>query len=218
MLSGGVCLACMPPLSNDSRDRVWPDSAPLSVAIYVCGVGSNAPSPEFLRRDATKVHIILTDLWQRRCPVSWTLLVVIIPFEPSPRPLQFYLYKGAALWHEGPRSPYFTFYQACLYVDGAVSSLVFVYAENWMSFQHLARLSSSRSALLKPARHFLLDGPVHCRMRFLRTTSSGRGQLFPMEVSCRPEAYRHAQLTTSVKISQVFLWFQNSRSDHFHCL
>ena len=122
MLSGGVCLACVPPLPNNSPDRAWPDSTPLSVAIYVvCRVGSNAPSPEFLHRDATKVHII-----RRRCPVSWTLLVVIIPFEPSPRPLLFYLYKGVALWCEGPRSPYFTFYQACLYVDGAVSSLVFV--------------------------------------------------------------------------------------------
>ena len=93
-----------------------------------------ALSPEFLRRDATKVHIILTDLRQRRCPISWTLLVVIIPFEPAPRPLQFYLYKGAALLREGPRSPYFTFYQACLNVDGAVSSLVFLYEENWMFF------------------------------------------------------------------------------------
>ena len=126
MLSGGVCLACVPPLPNNSPDRAWPDSAPLSVAIYVCGVGGNAPSPEFFRRDATKVHIILTDLRQRRCPVSWTLLVVIIPCEPSPRSLQFYLYKGAALWREGLRSPYFTFYQACLNVDGAVSFLVFV--------------------------------------------------------------------------------------------
>ena len=103
MLPGGVCLACVPPLPNNSPGRAWPDSAPLSVAIYVCGVGSNAPSSELLRRDSTKVHIILTDLRQRRCPVSWTLSVVIIPFEPSPRPLQFYLYEGAALWREGPR-------------------------------------------------------------------------------------------------------------------
>ena len=118
-------------------------------AIYVCGVGSNAPSPELLRRDATRVHIILADLRQKRCPVSWTLLVVIIPFEPSLRPLKFYLHKGAALWREGPRSRYFTFYQACLYVDSAVSFLVFVLAENWMSFQHLARLSLESVCALK---------------------------------------------------------------------
>ena len=51
--------------------------------IYAYGVGSNAPSPELLRRDATKVHIILTDR-QGRCPVSWTLLVVILPYEHHP--------------------------------------------------------------------------------------------------------------------------------------
>ena len=26
MLAGGVCLACMPPLPNNSPDRAWPDS------------------------------------------------------------------------------------------------------------------------------------------------------------------------------------------------
>ena len=62
-------------------------------AIYAYGVGSNAPFPELLCRDATRVHIILTNLRQRRCPVSWTLLVAIIRFEPSPRPLQFYLFR-----------------------------------------------------------------------------------------------------------------------------
>ena len=48
-------------------------------AIYACGVGSNALSPELLCKDATRVHIILTNLRQRRCPVSWTLLMVTIP-------------------------------------------------------------------------------------------------------------------------------------------
>ena len=47
--------------------------------IYTCGVGSNAPSPELIRRGATRVHIILTNLRQMKCPVSWTLLVVTIP-------------------------------------------------------------------------------------------------------------------------------------------
>ena len=28
MLAGGVCLACVPPLPNNSPDRAWPDSAP----------------------------------------------------------------------------------------------------------------------------------------------------------------------------------------------
>ena len=48
-------------------------------AIYACGVGSNTPSPELLCRDATRVHIILTNLRERRCPVSRTLLLVTIP-------------------------------------------------------------------------------------------------------------------------------------------
>ena len=40
--------------------------------------------------------------------------------EPSPRPLQFFLYKGVAHRREGSPTPYFTFYQACLYVGGGV--------------------------------------------------------------------------------------------------
>ena len=28
MFAGGVCLACVPPLPNNSPDRAWPDSAP----------------------------------------------------------------------------------------------------------------------------------------------------------------------------------------------
>ena len=47
--------------------------------------------------------------------------------EPSPRPLQFYLYKGVAHRREGSPLAYFTFYQACLYVGGAVSSLARLY-------------------------------------------------------------------------------------------
>ena len=37
-----------------------------------------------LHKGATRVHIILTNLRQRRCPVSWTLLVVIIPLNFHP--------------------------------------------------------------------------------------------------------------------------------------
>ena len=192
MLAGGVCLACVPPLPNNSPGRAWPDSAPLSVVIYVCGVGSNAPSPELLRRDATKVHIILTDLWQGRCPASWTLLVVIIPFEPSSRPLHFYLFKGAALWREGPRSPYFTFfYQACLYVDGAVSFLVFPCKRKTGCPSNIWLDSLLESVYSLKACPALLPGApiLACPSDYLLR----KGPILPDGVPGRPEAYRHAQ-------------------------
>ena len=48
-------------------------------ATYACGVGVMRLLLSFLRRDAARVHIILTYHRQRRCPVAWTLLVVTIP-------------------------------------------------------------------------------------------------------------------------------------------
>ena len=110
-------------------------------ATYACGVGVMRLLLSSLRRDGARAHIILTFQSAEEMPGSLDYVGGPHFLEPSPRLLQFYLYKGAAHRREGSPSPYFTFYQACLYVGGAVSSLVFVLEENWMSFQHLARLS-----------------------------------------------------------------------------
>ena len=53
-------------------------------ATYVCGVAVMRLLRSSLRRDATRVHIMFTDLRQRRHQASWTLLVVIIPFNHHP--------------------------------------------------------------------------------------------------------------------------------------
>ena len=77
MLAAGVCLACVPPLPNNSPDRAWPDSAPpLGMPSTLVEWGVMRLLLSSLRRDATRVHIILTNR-ERRCPVSWTLLVTI---------------------------------------------------------------------------------------------------------------------------------------------
>ena len=127
MLAGGVCRACVPPLpifqfAGPCMARLGTTSRH---ATYARGVGVIRHLRNSLPRDATRIHIILANR-RRRYPVPWTLLLAIIPSNPSPQPRQFYLYKGAALLREGPRSPYFMFYRACLYVDGTVSYLVFV--------------------------------------------------------------------------------------------
>ena len=51
---------------------------------YACGVGVMRLLRSVLRRDATRLPIIFTNLWQRRCPVYWTLLLVIIPLNHHP--------------------------------------------------------------------------------------------------------------------------------------
>ena len=80
MLAGGVGLACVPPLPNNSPDRAWPESAPpLGMPSTLVEWGVMRLLLSFLRRDAARVHIILTYHRQRRCPVAWTLLVVTIP-------------------------------------------------------------------------------------------------------------------------------------------
>ena len=125
MLAGGVCLACVPPLPNNSPDRAWPDSAPpLGMPFTLVEWGVMRLLLSSLCRDATRVHIILTT--GKEMPRILDSVGGDHSFEPSPRPLQFYLYKGVAHRREGSPSPHFTFYQACLYVGGAVSSLVFV--------------------------------------------------------------------------------------------
>ena len=102
--------------------------------------GSNTPSPSSLRRDATsRVHIILANLWQRRCSVSWTLLVVIIPLNHHPGLCSFTCTRGRP-FGVGATIPLLHVHQACVDVDSTVSYPVFVWEENWMSFQHLARL------------------------------------------------------------------------------
>ena len=69
MLAGGVCLACVPPLPNNSPDRAWPDSAPplgmLSTLVEWAVMRLLRSSFVEIR----PVHIILTNLRQRRCPV-----------------------------------------------------------------------------------------------------------------------------------------------------
>ena len=74
----GVCATSLP--NFNSPNRVWPDSAPpLSMTpTLACGVGVMHLLQSSLRRDATRVHIIFTNLQQRICPVYRTLLVVII--------------------------------------------------------------------------------------------------------------------------------------------
>ena len=80
MLAGGVCLACVPPLPNNSPDRTWPDSAPpLGMTSTLVEWGVMRLLLSSLRRDAARVYIILTYHRQRRCPVAWSLLVVTIP-------------------------------------------------------------------------------------------------------------------------------------------
>ena len=63
-------------------------------ATYACGVGAMHRLRSFLRRDATRVHIILTNLRQKRYPVSWTLLVVIIPLNHHPGLCSFTCTRG----------------------------------------------------------------------------------------------------------------------------
>ena len=86
MFAGVVYLACVPSLPNlNSPDHVWPDAATTSrLDTYACGEGVMRLLRSVSRRDATRVHIIFTNLWQRRCPVYLTLLVVTIPLNHHP--------------------------------------------------------------------------------------------------------------------------------------
>ena len=52
--------------------------------IYACEVGVMRLLRSSLSRDATRVHIIHTSLRQRRCLISWTILVVMIPLNHHP--------------------------------------------------------------------------------------------------------------------------------------
>ena len=54
MLAGGVCLACVPPLPNNSPDRAWPDLAPpLGMPSTLVEWGVMRLPLSSLRRDAT---------------------------------------------------------------------------------------------------------------------------------------------------------------------
>ena len=112
MLAAGVCLACVPPLPNNSLDRAWPDSAPpLGMPSTLVEWGVMRLLLSSLRRDATRVHIILTNR-EKRCPVAWTLLVTI----PLNHHLGLFSFTCTRGW---PIGPYFTFYQAGLYTSVA---------------------------------------------------------------------------------------------------
>ena len=102
MLGAGVCLACVPPLSNNSPDRAWPDSAPpLGMPSTLVEWGVMHLLLSSLRRDATRVHIILTNR-ERRCPVSWTLLVTI----PLNHHLGLFSFTCTRGWPIGVRAHY----------------------------------------------------------------------------------------------------------------
>ena len=125
MLAGGVCLACVPPLPNNSPDRAWPDSAP--------PLGMPSTLVEWgVMRLLRSIFVEMRPESTSSSPIFGKEMPGMLDsvgdhsLEQSPRPLQFYLYKGVAHRREGSPSPYFTFCQACLYVGGAVSSLVFV--------------------------------------------------------------------------------------------
>ena len=100
MLAGGVCLACVPPLPNNSPDRAWPDSAPplgMLSTLVEWGVmrllrssfvemrpEPTSSSPIFGKGDARYVDSVGDH-----------------SLEPSPRPLQFSCTRG---WPIGVRA------------------------------------------------------------------------------------------------------------------
>ena len=70
--------------------------------------GSNAPSPELLAQGCDQSPHHPHQSSAKEMPGILDSVGGDYSLEPSPRPLQFYLYKGMALWREGPLSPYFT--------------------------------------------------------------------------------------------------------------
>ena len=124
-------------------------------------VGNNAPSPELLRRDATRVNIILTNLRLRRCPVPWTLSVVTIPLNHHLGLFSFTCTRG---WLIGVRL-----------TITLLHALPGLHLRRWRGVLpglrvrgklDVLRISGStvfynRSAVFQPARHCPLDGRVH---------------------------------------------------------
>ena len=133
----------------------------LSACHLRCGVRSNAPSPELLRRDATRVHIILTNLRQRRCPVSWSLLVVTIPLNHHLGLFSFTCTRG---WPIGVRA-HITLLHVLPGLPLRRWRGVFPGRRVRRKLDVLPTSGSTvfynRSAVLQPARHCPLDGRVH---------------------------------------------------------
>ena len=160
MLAAGVCLACVPPLPNNSPDRAWPDSAvPLGMPFTLVEWGVMRLLLSSLRRDATRVHIILTNR-ERRCPVSWTLLVTI-PLNHHLGLFSFTCTRGwpigvGAHHHLTSRLPDLPLRRWCGVLPGLrVRGKLDVLPTSGSTVFY------NRSAVFQPARHCPLDGRVH---------------------------------------------------------
>ena len=131
-------------------------------ATYACDVGVMRLLLSSLRRDATRVHFILIYHRQRRCPVAWTLLVVTIPLNHYLGLFSFTCTRGRPM---GVRAHHHLTYPC--------TRRALTWTARWPSWSSskrktgcpsniwLANSLLSRSALLKPAWHCLLDGRVH---------------------------------------------------------
>ena len=174
-------------------------------AIYACGVGVMRLLLSSSRRDAARVPIILINPRQRRCPVTWTLLVVIISLNHHLGLFSFTCTRGWPMdvrVHHHFTYPYTR--RASTWMTRDLAGLRVRGELNILPTS--SRLFFESSALLKPARYCLLDGRVystHACPSWWRCPAGRKLLAMP-------------ELASSVKISQGTSLISEQLGDHSH--